>query len=71
MLSEDAVKRYCESAENATSQTQRWFSLNSGLSSVISFWSEVLQRRAVWSEDDVTSIVESGLNLHLRAELEK
>ena len=33
---------------------------------VISFRSDELQSFAVWSADVVTSMVESGLNLHLR-----
>ena len=37
MLSDEAVKRYWESAENATSQTQRWFSAQS------SCWREMMR----------------------------
>ncbi len=40
---------------------------NRNVFTVISLRSAVLHSLAVWSADEVTSIVESGLNLHLRA----
>lgn len=52
-LSEEAVNMYCESAENATSQTQRWLST---LSSCRGERSEARQILVVYKKEKVKKL---------------
>ena len=64
VVSDDAVTRSDESAENAASHTHIWWPVNSIPSSKSAVTSQIL---AVLSEEVVTSLVTSGLKQHFNA----